>query len=111
MDIGAVVGGGVVLLVMIGLSVYAAVTLPADAQVPVHHGIGGYNNWMSKNVALVLYPASGVVILLITAGVADGSGTHDSAPAAWILPIVLLLVAASEYGAIRAATRRSRGGD
>ncbi len=109
-EIGAVIVGGVVLLAMIGMSVYAARTLPPGAQIPVHHGIGGYNNWMSKSTGLVIWPATGAVVFVITAVTAASAHAGSKAPSL-ILPFVLLLVAVSQYGAIRAALRQGSGRD
>jgi hypothetical protein len=36
---------GVLLAAMIGIAVYGAVTLPAEARIPVHHGIGSWGNF------------------------------------------------------------------
>ena len=107
MDIAAVIGTTVVLLVMVGMAVYAAVTLPPGAQIPVHLGIGGYNNWVSKNVGLVIWPAVGAVIFVITLFTAAGRHTGGKSVPTLILPLVLLILAASQYGATRAALRRS----
>ena len=41
MSIDAVVVGALVLLAMVGISVYGWVTLPSDARIPVHRGPGG----------------------------------------------------------------------
>jgi hypothetical protein len=40
---------------MIGVSCYGWVTLPADAQVPIHFG-AGYNNFVSKRLGLIMHP-------------------------------------------------------
>jgi hypothetical protein len=53
--IAVLVIGGVLLLAMIGVSCYGWVTLPADAQVPIHFGTG-YNNFVSKRLGLIMHP-------------------------------------------------------
>jgi hypothetical protein len=111
MDVGAIIAGGVVLAAMIGISAYAAVTLPAGARIPVHHGLGGYNNWVSKNTALILWPAGGAVAFAVLVATAASAGTSGKAAPVLILPVVLLIAAVSQYGAIRAAMARSNGGD
>ena len=63
--IAALVIGGVLLLAMIGVAWYGWVTLPADAQVPIHFGTG-YNNFVSKRFGLIMHPAVGVVVFVIT---------------------------------------------
>ena len=52
--------GGVVLLAMIGVSWYGWVTLPADAQVPIHFG-ASYNDFVDKRLGLVVHPAAGAL--------------------------------------------------
>jgi hypothetical protein len=99
---GPIIAAGVVALAMVGISVWGAVTLPPGARVPVHHGLGGYNNWQPKTLALITYPVIGVVVCGIL------FASHSSAkPTTIIAPIVLLIAACSQYGAIRAAIRES----
>ena len=57
---------GAVLLAMVGVSCYGWVTLPADARVPIHFG-AGYNNFASKGLGLVMHPAAGALIYVISA--------------------------------------------
>ncbi|WP_300612144.1 hypothetical protein [Trebonia sp.] len=109
MEIAAVAGAAVVLLVIMGMSVYAARTLPPDAQIPIHHGIGGYNNWVSKSTGLVIWAAIGAVIFVITAVTAASAHAGSKSTPSLILPFVLLVVACGQYGAIRAAQRQGGG--
>lgn len=112
MDMGLVIAGAIIVLAMAGISLYGARVLPPGSLVPLHHGIGGYNNWQPKVLALIVYPVLGAVvytILLVATGGASSSG--KSTPAV-IAPIVMVIVVISQYGAIRAAIRRSdRAGD
>jgi hypothetical protein len=62
---------GVLLVVMIGIAVYGAVTLPADARIPIHYGIGAYANFASKAVGLVMWPAGGALIFGILTALAE----------------------------------------
>jgi hypothetical protein len=103
--------GGLLLGVIIGIAAYGWVTLPADARVPVHYGMG-YNNFRSKTVGLIMWPVAGAVIYAIFAGVTahviKPNHPHGSASAPLIiLPIVLAVVCASEAGAISVARRNS----
>jgi hypothetical protein len=96
---------------MIGISVYGARMLPADARIPLHYGIGAYNNFASKTIGLILWPAVGVVIFAINAAIEVGVMKPDhGSPAAsqYILPLVLLVVAATQVGAIKTALGASR---
>ncbi len=101
--IAVLVIGGVVLLAMIGVSWYGWVTLPADARVPVHFG-AGYNNFVPKRLGLIVHPAVGALVYVIT-----GVVTHHSAkgPPVFILPGVMCLLLIVQVGAIRVARGRS----
>jgi predicted metal-binding membrane protein len=104
--------GGVALAAMIAIAAYGWVTLPADARVPVHHGIGSYNNFVPKTAGLIIWPALGALIYAILAIASAGLLRHHPARATApviILPVVLVLAAAFEWGAIRAARRNSLG--
>jgi hypothetical protein len=95
------------LLGMITVSLYAARILPHDAQVPVHFGPGYYNNWMPRNVGLVLHPALGAVvyvIFVVTAFHARADGTSGPTIGLTLALVVMLLV---QTGAIRIALTRS----
>ena len=106
----ALVIGGVILLAMIGVSWYGAVTLPADARVPVHFGVS-YNNFVPKRAGLVIHPALGALVFLIIGIVsrgkpATGTSSHG-APTHIILPIIMGVLLVVQIGAIRVARRRS----
>ena len=53
MTTAAIVIGALLLLAMVGISVYGAITLPSDARIPLHYGIGSYGNFASKTVLVV----------------------------------------------------------
>lgn len=111
MDAGALAAGGVVLLAMVAMSVWGARALPPGARVPVHHGIGGYGNWQPKVFALITYPVAGALVFALIAGVVAPGGTSSGKSAPVLLaPVVLLIVAASQYGALRAAIRANANG-
>jgi hypothetical protein len=104
-NIGIFVAGAVVIAAMIAISVYGAVTLPPGSQVPMHHGIGGYNNWQPKKLALISYPAISVLVFGILLAATSGSSSKPG-PAV-IAPIAMVVIAVSEYGAVRAAIRQN----
>ena len=105
----ALVIGGVVLLAMICVSWYGAVTLPSDARVPIHFGIS-YNNFVSKRAGLVMHPAAGAVVYMLTAFVNHGNPANGASPNALphVLPVIIMCVLlAVQIGAIRVARRKS----
>jgi hypothetical protein len=109
MGIETVAVGSVLLVVMVGVSVRAAVTLPPSAQVPVGRGLRGYRNWQPKRVALTLWSGSAVVVyvaILVVVGMAGWS--NGRLTPAVTLPVVQLVLIFNQMGAVRAA--RSRGG-
>jgi hypothetical protein len=102
--------GGVFVLAMIGVSTWAWRALPPDVRIPVHSGIGGYDNFRSKTRGLITWPVGGVVIYGVFLGVIEGVvPRHGSGnPAVIIIPIVLAVVLVAQVGAIRAALRQPR---
>ncbi len=105
----ALVIGGMVLLAMICVSWYGAITLPSDARVPIHFGIS-YNNFVSKRAGLVMHPAAGAAFFLVFAFVIHGhaaNGASSKTPPYVIVPIVMCVLLAVQVGAIRLARRRS----
>ena len=101
--IAALVIGGVLLLAMIGVSWYGWITLPADARVPIHFGVG-YNNFVSKRIGLIMHPAAGVLVYVIFA-----LATHHSSKSSpvFIGPLVLCVLLAVQVGAIKVARTKS----
>ena len=101
--IAVLVIGGVLLLAMIGVSWYGWVTLPADALVPIHFG-ASYNNFVSKRLGLIIHPAAGVVVYVISA-----LATHHSSKSspAFIAPLVMCVLLAVQVGAIKVARTKS----
>jgi hypothetical protein len=93
--------GGVLLLAMIAVSVYGWVSLPADARVPIHFGVG-YNNFVAKSVALVVYPAIGILVYVLFAANAHKSSKPS---VAIISPIIMGVLVIVQLGAIRVARR------
>jgi hypothetical protein len=95
--------GAVILLAMFGVSWYGWVTLPADARVPIHFGVG-YNNFVPKRLGLIIHPAAGVLIYVIFAVANHHAG--KSAPV-FISPIIMCVLLAVQIGAIKVARTRS----
>jgi hypothetical protein len=119
MGIAVTATGVVMLAVVAAISAYGARVLPAGALMPLHWGPGGWSSWRSKKAALIGWPAGTLAVVVIfglaawsiarhtPAGKAPGMGP---APLAIIEAAALMVLAASEYGAIRAALRQSQGG-
>ena len=101
--IALLVIGGVLLLAMFGVACYGWITLPADVRVPVHFG-AGYNNFVSKRLGLIMHPATGVLVYVISALATRHSS--KSAPA-FIVPIIMCVVLAVQVGAIKVARTKS----
>jgi hypothetical protein len=98
---------GILLLAMIGVSLYGAVALPPGAQVPVHFGVGGYNRWLPKKTGLAIWPGLAAVIYVVVLATAHDKGIHGS-PAVG-LTIALAVIMATQIGALAVAFGRSRG--
>jgi hypothetical protein len=102
---------GVLLAAMIGIAVYGAVTLPADARVPIHFGIGTYNNFASKTVGLIIWAAAGALVFGIFAAISAHAITSNhpgsSSVRLIIMPILLAVLAVAEWGAISVARRNA----
>jgi hypothetical protein len=105
MNLGLVIFAGIAELVLFAISVYGAVTLPPGSRVPLHHGFGGWNNWQPKTIALIAWPAIGVVVFALLLIATHGASSGGKSTPAFVAPIVLLVVAFSYYNAIRAAIR------
>lgn len=102
--------GGLLVAAMIVVSVRGWLTLPPDARVPVHHGLRGYSQYLSKTAGLVTWPAAGIVIYGLYVGVfAEYLATHDRGPGVPLLflPAVLVVLITVQVGAIRAAGKTS----
>jgi heme A synthase len=98
--------GAALLAAMLCVSWYGWVTLPADAQVPIHFGPGAYNQFVPKRAGLIMHPAAGVVVFIILVVVSRGAGAK--APAApKFLPVVMAVLLVTQAGAIWVARKRS----
>jgi hypothetical protein len=103
MDVGVVAGGVIVLLAIVGISVYGWVTLPPGARVPMHYGPGGYGNWQPKAIALISYPVVGALIFAVVLGATSKAASSGNAAPEVIAPLVVLIIAVTQYFAVRAA--------
>jgi hypothetical protein len=96
---------GLLVLAMVGVSAYGARSLPPGARIPIHYGLGTYNNFAPKAIGLVMWPAGGAVAYGIFAGIEAGAikPDHPGGSGGVILPVVLVVILAGQIGAIRAA--------
>ena len=107
--IGLIVGG-LLVLAMIAVSVRGWLTLPSDARVPVHRGLRGYGNYLSKTAGLVSWPAAGIVIYGLYIGVfAEDLATNyrGAGVPLLFLPVTLAVLVTGQIGALRAAGKAS----
>jgi|SRR5580658_4085735 hypothetical protein len=100
--------GGVLLLAIIGVSLYGAATLPSGAQVPIHFGPAGYNRWLPKKTGLAIWPALGVIAYVIVLATDHDKAVHGS-PATGIT-VALCVILAAQIGALVVALNRGRRG-
>jgi hypothetical protein len=103
MNVGVVAGGVVVLLAIAGISVYGWVTLPPGARVPMHYGPGGYRNWQPKTIALISYPVIGAFVFAVVLGATSKAASSGNATPEVIAPLIILIIAITQYFAVRAA--------
>ena len=108
MSPAALIIDGVLLLAIIGVSLYGAAALPSGAQVPVHFGPAGYNRWLPKKTGLAIWPALGVMAYVIIVVTARDKGIHGS-PATG-LTTALGVIMATQVGALTIALTGSRRG-
>jgi hypothetical protein len=107
----SVVIGALILVAMIGIALYGAATLPSDARIPIHYGIGSYNNFAPKTVGLIMWPFGGAVIYGLFVAISahafkPNHGGSGSGPLI-IMLFVLALACAFEWGAIAVARRNT----
>jgi hypothetical protein len=104
MDVSLIISG-LLVVCMIGTSVYGARVLPADARVPLHYGFGSYGSYVPKTAGLILWPVAGAIVYLIFLGIDLHAirPNHPSGSAPVILPILLAVLVLAHVGAIRKA--------
>ena len=105
--VASLIVGGVLLLAMIVASGWAAVTLPAEARIPVHAGSVEHRYLASKRAGLVIWPAVGAVLFGVVGGI-----TGSSVAAGWVpgvrdvlTPAVMAVALAFQIGALVLARR------
>ena len=103
--------GGVLLLAMVVASGRAAVTLPAEARIPVHVGSVEHRYLASKRAGLVIWPAVGAVLFGAVGGITGSSLAADWVPGVRdvLTPAVMGVALAFQIGALVLA-RRGRPG-
>jgi hypothetical protein len=99
--------GGALLLAMIAVSGRAAVTLAADARVPIHFGSAEHCYWASKPAGLVIWPVTGALAFGVLGGVAASRLAADWVPGVRdvITPAVLCVLLGFQVGALVLARR------
>jgi len=99
--------GGVLLLAMIVASGRAAVTLPAQARIPVHFGSVEHCYLAPKRAGLVIWPAVGAVLLGAVGGITGSSMAANWVPGVRdvLTPAVMSVALAFQIGALILARR------
>jgi hypothetical protein len=69
------------LLGMVGVSLYGASALPPGARVPIHFGPGAYNNWVPKQVGPLLEDSGSAVDWVHSSGAGQVRGCPPRPPA------------------------------
>jgi hypothetical protein len=100
--------GGAEWLLMVLVSGYGALMLPATARIPLHWA-GTYSNFTSKRTGLVVWPAAGagLLVLLIVASGLTPHGKPAGSLIEVLLPIVMGVLLVAQAGGIVTARRRS----
>jgi hypothetical protein len=105
--VASLVVGGVLLLAMIAASGRAAVTLAADARIPIHLGSAERCYWAPKRTGLVIWPGVGAVVFGGLGGLAASGLAADWVPGVRdvITPAVLCVLLGFQVGALVLARR------
>lgn len=99
--------GGVLLLAMIVAAGRAAVTLPAQARIPVHFGSVDHYYLAPKRAGLVIWPALGAVLLGLVGGITGSGMAANWVPGVRdvLTPAVMSVALAFQIGALVLARR------
>lgn len=110
--VASLVVGGVLLLAMIVASARGAVTLAADARIPVHCGSVEHCLLVSKRAGLIIWPTVGAVLFAVLGGIAGSSLAAGWVPGVRdvLVPAVLCVVLGFQAGALVLAGRRAPSG-
>ena len=107
MNLTILIIDSLLLLGMVGVSLYGVSALPPGAQVPIHFGPASYNNWVPKNVGLIMWPAAGAVVYVVLVVTARrGQTTGGGSGAAIGLTVALVVALITQVGALRVAHNR-----
>jgi hypothetical protein len=90
---------------IIGISWYGERSLPPGARIPLHYGLGSYNNFASKTTGLIVWPVGAAVVFAIlgaTAGhlVKANHGGGSVTPLI-LMPVALAVLAVAQWGQSR----------
>ena len=110
MNLTMLIIDSLLLLGIVGVSLYGASALPPGAKVPIHFGPASYNNWVPKNVGLIMWPAGAAVlyvVLVITARNEQAAGGKGGAAIGLAAALVVVLI--TQAGALRVARNRGSG--
>ena len=107
MSVALLAVDSVLLLGIIGVSVYGASALPPGAQMPVHFGPRAYGSWVPKSVGLVLWPVGGGAIYVVLALNARGQQANGGSGLPAGLTIALFVILVTQVGALKVAINRS----
>jgi hypothetical protein len=110
--VASLVVGGVLLLAMIVASARGAVTLAADARIPVHCGSVEHCLLVSKRAGLIIWPTVGAVLFAVLGEIAGSSLAAGWVPGVRdvLVPAVLCVVLGFQAGALVLAARRAPSG-
>ena len=105
--VASLVVGGILVLAMVAASEWAAVTLAADARIPIHFGSPERCFLVSKHAGLIIWPAAGAVLYAVIGSVAGSSLAADWVPSMRdvLVPAVLCVVLGFQVGALVLARR------
>jgi hypothetical protein len=100
--VASLVIGGVLLLVMIAASGWAAVTLPADARIPIHFGSVEHCYLAPKRAGLVIWPVVGALCYGILGGFSASNVASNWVPGLRdvLMPAVMCVVLGFQVGAL-----------
>lgn len=99
-DLVHYVVGGALVLAMIVTSSLAAAELPSYARIPLHLGVTGFSNFAPKIVGVLLWPAVGAVIYVVTYFITDPGPSEE-----WVGLGALVLLLIAQIAAYRSARR------
>jgi hypothetical protein len=108
--VASLVIGGVLLLAMIAVSGWAAVTLAPDARIPIHFGSVEHCYWAAKRAGLVIWPVVGTLCYGILGGFSASSVASNWVPGlrGVLMPAVMCVVLGFQIGALVLA-RKGQG--